>query len=103
MVDNNKRVSRTGLSLISPDPRTSPPVSTCTSVPGEDERLDAAFAGPRFLLPKAGVDLHAFGPDLIALAGCGGSGGGMPGIALGPHRGRWVGSEISWRRHSRAR
>ena len=73
MVDNNRRVSRTGLSLISPDLRTSPPVSTCTSVPGEDERLDAAFAGPRFLLPKAGVDLHAFGPDLIALAGCGGS------------------------------
>jgi hypothetical protein len=57
MVDNNKRVSLTGLSLISPDLRTSPPVSTCTSVPGEDERLDAAFAGPRFLLPKAGVDL----------------------------------------------
>ena len=53
-----------------------------------------AFAGPRFVLPPARVDLKAFRPDLVALAGCGGSGGGMPRIALDGYRGLWVRPEV---------
>ena len=42
--------------------------ATCSS-PLKDERLDVAVAGPRLLLGEPGVDLDAFGPDLVALAG----------------------------------
>jgi hypothetical protein len=63
-------------------------------ISGEDERLYVAIAGPYFVLGPAGIHLNAFGPDLVALAGCGGSGGGMPGITVDRYRGLWVGLEI---------
>ena len=64
------------------------------SIAAEDEGLYVAFTRSRFVLSPAGVELDAFRPDLVPLAGCGGSGGGLPSIALDRYRGHGVGLEI---------
>ena len=64
------------------------------SIPAEDEGFYVAFTRSRFVLSPAGVELDAFRPDLLPLAGCGGSRGGLPGIALDSYRCLGVGLEI---------
>jgi hypothetical protein len=57
------------------------------SIAAEDEGFYVAFTRSRFVLSPAGVELDAFRPDLVALAGCGGAGSGLPGIPLNRYRG----------------
>src|SRR6516164_4165576 len=81
-------------SLIGPMSSAWKGLFWCPLIPAQDERLDMAFAGPRLVLAPAGVNLEPFRPDLIALAGCGESGGGLARIAPNSYGGFWVGLEV---------